>query len=109
MLQGWSTSTGAGLGTWTYMAPEQITGSGDEATSACDLYAAGIVLAELVTSVTPEPEPFSKQGSTLAAWKKRVGLPKDIEPVILKASEVLPGKRFKDASSFLEALHSLKE
>jgi serine/threonine protein kinase, bacterial len=45
------TTTGTVMGTPTYLAPEAINGA--EPTSACDVYAAGITLYELLTGQPP--------------------------------------------------------
>jgi serine/threonine-protein kinase len=45
------TTTGTVMGTPTYLAPEAI--NGEEPTAACDIYAVGITLYELLTSQPP--------------------------------------------------------
>jgi tetratricopeptide (TPR) repeat protein/tRNA A-37 threonylcarbamoyl transferase component Bud32/TolB-like protein len=46
-----ATSTGGGLGTPAYMAPEQVTG--EPATAAADQYALGVLIFELLTGELP--------------------------------------------------------
>ncbi|MGH3250471.1 MAG: protein kinase domain-containing protein [Trebonia sp.] len=54
-----ATTTGTIIGTIGFMAPEVI--SGDEPTPACDVYAVGITLYELLTGV----QPFTGQAVTV--------------------------------------------
>src|SRR6201995_1841643 len=51
MTMGHQTRTGQIIGTVAYLAPEQVTGTGADARS--DIYAAGIVLFELLTGTKP--------------------------------------------------------
>ncbi|MEU5875595.1 DEAD/DEAH box helicase [Glycomyces sp. NPDC047369] len=53
------TSTGAAVGTYQYMSPEQVTGG--ELTVASDLYNLGCLLYELVAGTPPFPEGTDQQ------------------------------------------------
>jgi serine/threonine protein kinase len=104
------TRTGALLGTPAYMAPEQITGSGN-IDPRTDIYAAGVVLFEAVTGRTPF------QTETLFDLMKahleqqppmprslRPDLPVEIEQVILCALAKRPEQRFANAGAMAVAL-----
>jgi serine/threonine-protein kinase len=110
------TRTGALLGTPAYMAPEQISGSGN-IDPRTDIYAAGIVLYEAVTGRVP----FA--GETLFDLMRmhletapqppsalRSDLPAPMEEVILQALAKDPAQRFQSATAMAQALqHASKE
>jgi len=104
------TRTGMLLGTPTYMAPEQITGTSDLDARA-DVYAAGIVLFEAVTGKVPftgatmydlmhahvdEPPPSPRS--------LRPDLPLGLEQVILTALAKRPEHRFQSAAAMAHAI-----
>jgi len=104
------TRTGALLGTPAYMAPEQITGSGN-IDPRTDIYAAGVVLFEAVTGRAPF------QTETLFDLMKahleqqppmprslRPELPVEIEQIILRALAKRPEQRFANAAAMAIAL-----
>ena len=103
------TSTGALLGTPTYMSPEQCKGQG--LTSVSDIYSLGVILYELLTGQVP----FSAD-TPLELIQKcvnepllppsllRPGLPKSIEAVVEKALAKDPAERYQSASELTQAM-----
>jgi serine/threonine protein kinase len=96
------------IGTASYMAPEQIQGHAD---FASDQYALGIVAYEWLSGDLPfqgnEQEiclqHISKQPPGLNGG---VGVPSDIERVILRALEKDPQQRFPSVRDFADALEN---
>ncbi|MBX3208326.1 MAG: serine/threonine protein kinase [Labilithrix sp.] len=105
---------GAFVGTWSYAAPEQIRG--EKPTPATDLYAAGLVLYEMLAGVGPFdhhedwtkvseaqlnelPAPLSK----FAPW-----VPASIVALIQSALAKDPRVRPRDAYAFAERLYELE-
>ncbi len=107
------TSTGFGIGTPAYMAPEQWNGVADERT---DIYALGIVLYELITGRCPF------QADTPAAILiKQVqdplprpitfveDLPENVEALLFKALAKDPKLRFQTMQEFIQGMKSVLE
>lgn len=107
------TSTGFGIGTPAYMAPEQWNGVADERT---DIYALGIVLYELITGRCPF------QADTPAAILiKQVqdplprpitfveNLPENVEALLFKALAKDPSLRFQTMQEFIQGMKSVLE
>ena len=104
------TRTGALLGTPAYMAPEQISGSG-QIDVRTDIYAAGIVLYEAVTGRVPFAGEtlFDLMRMHLEATPQppralRPDLPPSLEDVILQALAKDPEGRFQTAAAMAQAL-----
>ncbi|HEY4183037.1 MAG TPA: serine/threonine-protein kinase [Kofleriaceae bacterium] len=106
------TATGALLGTPAYMAPEQISGA-QLVDSRTDIYAAGVVLFEIVTGRAP----FT--GETLfdlmrAHLEQTPPNPRSLRPdltvalehVILRAMEKDPARRFQTAMEMADAIRA---
>lgn len=112
-LSGSLTQVGMAVGTPGYMAPEQF--SGHELDRRADLYAAGVVLFEMLTGVRP----FSGRGSgelmyqvlneaPLQATRLNPRLPAELDTLFAKALAKTPDQRFQEASEFIAALESLR-
>ncbi|MBE0684964.1 MAG: serine/threonine protein kinase, partial [Anaerolineaceae bacterium] len=105
------TSTGFGIGTPAYMAPEQWNGVADERT---DIYALGIVLYELITGRCPF------QADTPAAIlikqvqdplpRPRIfisELPESVEALLFKALAKDPTLRFQTMQEFIQGMNNV--
>jgi len=100
------TRTGVIIGTVAYLAPEQVTGTGADART--DIYAAGIVLYELLTGSKPHTGE-----SPLAVAYKHVnetvpppsrlapGVPPEVDRLVAQATSRDPRYRPADAGEFL--------
>lgn len=103
------TAPGTLLGSAGYLAPEQLYEDG-LIDHRVDLYAAGVLLYELLTGRVP----FTAKGPTLLVdivertpdppshW--RAGIPKDVDRVVLSALSKRAEDRFADADDMAEAL-----
>jgi len=98
-------------GTPEYMAPELIRGH--RPTPATDVYAAGIVLYELITGATPfmaatTPEILRRQlGDDVTPPSLRVvdtAIPLILDRIVMQALEKQPARRFASAAAFAAAL-----
>jgi len=98
------TNTGTLLGTPNYMAPEQVRGS-DEVDHRADIYAAGIILYEMLTGRIAYDGP-SVQSVLVAIMTQdppppralRPDIPPALETVILKAIAREPANRYGSAT-----------
>jgi serine/threonine-protein kinase len=104
------TETGISLGTPHYMSPEQAMGQ-RELTAACDVYALGALLYELLAGEPPFTGPtaqaivarvVTETPRPLAAQRRTI--PPNVEAATIKALEKLPADRFDTAAHFAEAL-----
>ena len=106
------TTTGVGIGTPEYMAPEQAMGQTVDARA--DVYALGVVLYEMITG----RKPF-RADTPMAVIIKQVhdplplprefvnNLPDTVERVIIKALAKKPEDRYQDMGAFAAALDNL--
>jgi len=96
------TKTGAMMGTWTYMAPEQRT-SARRVDGRADVYAAAATLYALVTA----KEPFDLYTTELHD-ELFAGIPVDVAEVIKTGTRYRPNDRYASADAFREALGTLE-
>jgi hypothetical protein len=112
------TLAGEGFGTPTYMAPERMSGAaGDD--PRMDLYAAGIILFEMLTGKAPFE---SKASDPALYWVEMrelhqceplpalapLGVPAEIERVALRATAKQLDDRYQSADEMLEDLKRLR-
>jgi WD40 repeat protein/serine/threonine protein kinase len=106
------TSTGKGLGTPDYMAPEQL--QGDTIDPKVDIYSLGMMLYEMIAGRLP-----FMGGSSVALAVMRlvkevpppskyfIDIPPSVEKVLLTSLEKDPKDRFKDMAAFVEAMEMI--
>jgi WD40 repeat protein/serine/threonine protein kinase len=94
------TQDGAIIGTPAYMAPEQASASGDEATAASDQYSLGVTLYELICGQTPFSGPTSLvlfhaiNTAAPSPCSINSAIPRDLETICLKTVAKLPSERY---------------
>jgi hypothetical protein len=102
------TRHGALLGTPAYMAPEQLLGTAADARS--DIFAFGIVLAEMVTGRHPgSPGPLrgprtAAGGGDSEGQDPRSGPAENVMAIARRCLQVDPGSRFQNAAELVAAL-----
>ncbi|HZZ50799.1 MAG TPA: Stk1 family PASTA domain-containing Ser/Thr kinase [Pseudonocardia sp.] len=108
-----ATSTGMIIGTVAYLSPEQVTGQGIDARS--DVYAAGVMLYELLTGVPPYdgeyPVSVAYQHVNKdmpAPSELAPGIPPDVDALVLSATRRDPNARPPDASTLLHAVRGVR-
>lgn len=102
------TMPGQIIGTLAYMSPEQMTSASDDLGPACDVYALGVLLYELLAGVLPLPV----ANLTMMDAAKRIreqeptrlgtflpALRGDIETIVEKALEKAPNRRYRSAQA----------
>ena len=107
------TTTGAILGTVSYLSPEQARG--DEPDARSDLYSLGVLLYELLVGRPP----FAGETHIVTAMKHlreppppprsiRAGVPRALDGALLKALEKEPDDRYQTAGDMRAALLGTK-
>jgi dienelactone hydrolase/predicted Ser/Thr protein kinase len=103
------TRTGTTLGTVAYMAPEQVKGGAADQRS--DIWAAGVVLYEMLTGRSPFAGDHeiavmnnivTRAPSSVASLRPDV--PAEIEHLVMRALAKLPNERYQSAAEFTQDL-----
>jgi serine/threonine-protein kinase len=104
------TETGTGLGTPSYMSPEQILG--DKLDFRSDIFSVGIVLYQMVTG----RKPFVEDDSRTVMQKIRLdrytsprrinpGVPRPLERIMARCMEKMPANRYPTTQALIDDLH----
>ncbi|MEY2475546.1 MAG: eukaryotic-like serine/threonine-protein kinase [Actinomycetota bacterium] len=106
------TETGAVVGTARYIAPEQAQGGAPDPRT--DIYSLGVVLYEMLSGEPPFSGPTELATALMHVEadpprlrRRRAGIPRALEAVVLKAMSKDPGGRFADAGELVAALEAI--
>jgi serine/threonine protein kinase len=105
------TQDGTVLGTPSYMAPEQASGSLHQIGPLCDVYSIGAMLYELLTGRPPfkgasvwEVINLVRHAEPSPPSNLRPDTPRDLETICLKCLQKSPEKRYSSATDLVEDL-----
>ena len=103
------TETGTGVGTPSYMSPEQILG--DKLDARSDLFSLGIVTYQMVAGRKPFLEDDTRSvmqkirlDRYIAARRLNPAVPRSFERILARAMEKLPADRFASAQALVHAI-----
>ena len=97
------TKTGAVMGTWGFMAPEQRTDA-KHVDARADVYAIAATLFSLLTDRTPMDLFLAEQDASLLE-----GVPEALVPVLVRATDYKRERRYASAQEFAAALLGVRD
>jgi len=97
------TQRGWALGTKHYVAPEQAQGN---AQPSSDIYSMGVVVYQMFTGLLPFQALISRNHATELPTPSQLNhaLPPTVDPVMMRAMETDPAKRYQSAGEFAKEL-----
>jgi eukaryotic-like serine/threonine-protein kinase len=105
------TRTSMLLGTPEYMAPEQTAASAEPVGPACDIYALGVLLYEMLTGRPPftsalavETLQLVRAGEPLSIARLQPRVPRDLQIIAHKCLQKDPSRRYASARALAEDL-----
>jgi serine/threonine protein kinase len=99
------TQRGWSLGTEHYIAPEQEQG---DPKPASDIYAMGVVAYQMFTGLLPFQAVVKTRATELPPPSTlNLALPPSLDPIILRAMDLEPSKRYKTAQQFADAINAV--